>query len=210
MTNTVTARTAGPAIKRMLLKRFTTFPPLIRQYRRTRGHIPSITLHTSRRRSTHSRSFPSISHCLILLRFPYPCPYEFFYLAARLNREKVGHLDLRQTFQVTVHNIPADKWSTSPVNQSPETLKVGPIDVTDLYCTLHRWMATYLVTCPRNTAALNLSNTRLGPKSWNQHLYLHFALGNQKVTTCTMTSGLQNRKKIKGRVSETKNVQKVF
>ena len=109
MTNTVTARTAGPAIKRMLLKRFTTFPPLIRQYRRTRGHIPSITLHTSRRRSTHSRSFPSISHCLILLRFPYPCPYEFFYLAARLNREKVGHLDLRQTFQVTVHNIPADK-----------------------------------------------------------------------------------------------------
>jgi len=32
---------------------------------------------------------------------PFLC---FSYLGARLNREKVGHLDLRQTFQVTAHN----------------------------------------------------------------------------------------------------------
>ena len=48
-------------------------------------------------------------------------PYELHYLASQLNRENLGQLDLRETFQVT-----------APASQIPEVLRIGPIVVADL------------------------------------------------------------------------------
>ena len=86
-----------------------------------------------------------ISCSLILMPPLYPFPYELHYLTSQLNRENLGQLDPRETFQVTAHNTywakPCTVYRfspsrcyvyTAPASQIPEVLRIGPIVVADL------------------------------------------------------------------------------
>ena len=72
-------------------------------------------------------------------------PYDFHVAGLELNRRKIGHRDPRTTFQVAAHNTLRVTKRTG-CQSTPEMLKIGPIDVTDLLCTsdggLTYWPAT--------------------------------------------------------------------
>jgi len=111
MTNAVNAPYSGTAIKQRLVKQRTASPDADPSMLSKHADIPSATLKPTPALNTLTElSFYiqlsgflipfSLSLSLSLSFVLYVCPY----LAARRNREKVGHLDLRQAFQVTAHN----------------------------------------------------------------------------------------------------------
>jgi len=57
------------------------------------------------------------------------------YLASELNRGKIGQCDPRQTFQVAELNTSRATKCKHRLSVSPDTLKIDPIDVTELPCT---------------------------------------------------------------------------
>ena len=109
----------GTAIKRRLLT-LTAFPTLIHQCCRTRGHTIRRTKYATPALEKLSELSP-ISCSLI--GFPSPSYLNSPYLASQLNREKIGHRDPRQTFQVTAHNTSRPMGYTSPVSQNPGDAK---------------------------------------------------------------------------------------